>query len=76
MSRETLLHQLAARPEPSGVPAARQAPGRTPEPPARPRRTRRVDAAERDLLRVLIKDRGWLDRAVAFGRTLPPKAKR
>jgi DNA primase len=62
VSRETLLHQLAARPEPSPVPAPRAAPG---PPPALPRRARRVDAAERDLLRVLIKDRGWLDRAAA-----------
>ena len=65
VSRETLLPQLAARPEPSSTPAGRPAVGRPPEPPARPRRTRRVDAAERDLLRVLIKDRGWLDRAAA-----------
>ncbi|HEX6616764.1 MAG TPA: DNA primase [Gemmatimonadales bacterium] len=65
VSRETLLHQLAARPEPSSVPAARPTPGQPPTPPAPPRRARRVDAAERDLLRVLIKDRGWLDRAAA-----------
>jgi len=70
VSRETLLHQLAARPEPTAAPAARPVSGRPPEPPARPRRARRVDAAERDLLRVLIKDRGWLDRAAG---EVPPE---
>jgi DNA primase len=69
VSRETLVHQLADRQEP---PAAVPTPGEAQRQPAggggprsRPRPARRVDAAERDLLRVLIRERGWLERAVA-----------
>jgi DNA primase len=69
VSRETLVHQLADRQEP---PAAAPTPGEAQRQPAggggprsRPRPARRVDAAERDLLRVLIRERGWLERAVA-----------
>jgi DNA primase len=69
VSRETLVHQLADRQE---LPTAAPTPGEAQRQPAsgggprsRPRPARRVDAAERDLLRVLIRERGWLERAVA-----------
>ena len=70
VSRETLVQQVAARQEPAVTPAPvrqRGDAGRPDEPRrvARARTVRRVDAAERDLLRVLIRDRGWLDRAAA-----------
>jgi DNA primase len=68
VSRETLVHQLADRQEPAVAPTS----GEEQRPPAgggaarpRPRPARRIDAAERDLLRVLIRERGWLDRAAA-----------
>jgi DNA primase len=68
VSRETLVHQLADRQEPAVAPTSGEEQG----PPAgggaarpRPRPARRIDAAERDLLRVLIRERGWLDRAAA-----------
>ena len=70
VSRETLVQQVADRQDP-GIPPpsvpfrgdpARQEEGQR---VARSRTVRRVDAAERDLLRVLIRDRGWLDRAAA-----------
>ena len=69
VSRETLVQQVAARQEPVVTPApVRQRGDAGPDEPrrvARARTVRRVDAAERDLLRVLIRDRGWLDRAAA-----------
>ncbi len=66
VSRETLVQQLADRQEPAAAPTPSEAQGQpagggTPRP--RPRPARRVDAAERDLLRVLIRERGWLERA-------------
>jgi DNA primase len=72
VSREVLLQQVMVRPEPglgAGAEAQRGgaghggegAQGRLRE--GAPRR--RVNAAERDLLRVLIRDPGWLKRAAA-----------
>jgi DNA primase len=64
VSREVLQHQVSApapaRPasSPGRVPAATGA-----APRVVPRR--KVDSAERDLLRVLMKDRAWLQRAAA-----------
>ena len=72
VSRETLVEQVAARQEPVITPPAEQRGEQRGErreesgPRAtRARSGRRVDAAERDLLRVLIRDRGWLERAAA-----------
>jgi DNA primase len=70
VSRETLVQQVTARPEPVAAPPSeppRGEGGREQAGPraARARTRRRIDAAERDLLRVLIRDRGWLDRAAA-----------
>ncbi len=60
VGREVLQQQAADRPRPA--PAE---PGSAPPVPSRqPETRRRVDPAERDLLRVLLKDRGWLERAV------------
>ena len=69
VSRETLVHQLADRQEPAAAAPSSGEAQRQPAgggvPRSRPRPARRVDAAERDLLRVLIRERGWLERAVA-----------
>ena len=72
VSRETLVEQVAARQEPVITPPAEQRGEQRGEPredsgprATRARSGRRVDAAERDLLRVLIRDRGWLERAAA-----------
>ncbi|HKT58450.1 MAG TPA: DNA primase [Gemmatimonadales bacterium] len=71
VSREVLLQQVTARPESAGA-GGRAGGGGAPA--ERPRRwgedrviTRRrtVDAGERDLLRVLMKDQGWIPRAAA-----------
>jgi DNA primase len=78
VSREVLLQQVTARPEPGAGAQPESRSGRPPDgrddggpaggrlrrvDPARVRR--KVDAAERELLRVLIRDRGWLERAAA-----------
>ena len=60
VSREVLLQQVTARLEP-GLGAGAGAQSRLRE--GGPRR--RIDAAERDLLRVLIRDPSWLQRAAA-----------
>ena len=72
VSRETLVEQVAARQEPViTLPAEQRGEQRGERrEESGPRATRarigrRVDAAERDLLRVLIRDRGWLERAAA-----------
>jgi DNA primase len=76
VSRETLMQQVAARPEPlSAAPEPNggsersrwRAPDSTPDgATARPPGRRRpVDAGERDLLRVLMKDPSWIARAAA-----------
>ena len=82
VSRETLLQQLATRPEPTAAsgPDARDgarygtatrtagpgAPGAgVPSGGRRPAARRRVDSAERDLLRVLIRNPAWLARAAS-----------
>ncbi len=79
VSRETLLQQVTARPDP-GYAQGRDSPGggggedsRAPRShPERSERAKRrqIDAGERDLLRVLIKDRGWVPRAAA---EVPPE---
>jgi DNA primase len=72
VSREVLQEQ-AARPaygspeRPSPPPESRHGQGRPVSRP--PAKKRRVDAAERDLLRVLIKAPGWRERAA---REVPP----
>jgi DNA primase len=74
VSREVLQQEAAARPK--GGPAPAPAPSRRAESgsprgaPRRPRRREAEFAAERDLLRVLMRDRGWLARAVA---EVPPE---
>jgi DNA primase len=81
VSRETLMQQVAARPElppaasPGGDGGERSrwhAPDgpREGTPPRPPARRRQVDAAERDLLRVLMKDPTWIPRAAA---EVPPE---
>ncbi len=83
VSRETLLRQVTARPAPgtgagSGPVSGReQGPGR-PDGQGNgdahrarsPGRARRASAAERDLLRVLMKDRAWIQRAA---QEVPPE---
>ena len=74
VSRAVLLQQVTARPDPFG-PRARVPAGAEPSRGQnglreRPRATRRIDAAERDLLRVLIRDHGWMARAV---EQVPPE---
>ncbi len=70
VSREVLLQQVAAKPA-AGPPAPSGAgPGQRVEVARRPPVRRRVSSAERDLLRVLIKDRDWLVRAAA---EVPPE---
>jgi len=72
VSREVLLQQASARLSPPGSGPPTGAPSRAPSgaPGARPASRRRVDAAERDLLRVLIKEPGWLERAAV---EVPPE---
>jgi DNA primase len=81
VSRETLVQQVAARPEPGPSAAgegggdqarwrAPAAPGDGGRPARPPARKRLVDAGERDLLRVLMKDPSWIARAAA---ELPPE---
>jgi DNA primase len=72
VSREVLQQQVAARlkgspaPADGGGPASRRAERATPRAAPRPARRREAEfAAERDLLRVLMRDRGWLARAAA-----------
>jgi DNA primase len=68
VSREVLLQQVAAKPAAGPSPSA-AGPGQRID-PRRPAVRRRVSSAERDLLRVLIKERDWLVRAVA---EVPPE---
>jgi len=81
VSREVLLQQVTARPDPgfsgggNAPPAPRRwGPGERPPEGTGGRRetTRRraVDAGERDLLRVLMQDRGWIARAAS---EVPPE---
>jgi DNA primase len=69
VSREVLLQQVAARPavNPPSVSGGQSGDrsGERGERTARSPARRRVSSAERDLLRVLIKDRDWLTRAAA-----------
>jgi DNA primase len=82
VSREVLLQQVTARPGPG---YAGGADGDAPPPASRPHpepdagsqgrlregvRRRQIDAGERDLLRVLMKDRSWVPRAAA---EVPPE---
>jgi DNA primase len=78
VSREVLLEQVTARadsaPRRDGAPTGerpRWGQDRQADRPARaPARRRSVDAGERDLLRVLMKDPGWIARAAA---EVPPE---
>ncbi len=66
VTREVLREQAAARPSsPAMAPPPSEAPRGRPVAPARVARRRRHEdlAAERDLLRVLMKEPGWLARA-------------
>ena len=63
VSREVLLQQAAARPAQAPTPPSGSGPRPRAETTRRPEARRRVSSAERDLLRVLIKDREWLERA-------------
>ena len=66
VTREVLREQAAARPSaPAMAPPPSESPRGRPVPPARVARRRRHEdlAAERDLLRVLMKEPGWLARA-------------
>ena len=67
VSREVLLQQVTARAEPvvSAPPAGpRRSRDESPgHPPSAARPRRKVDAAERELLRVVMRDRAWLERA-------------
>ena len=68
VSREVLREQAATRPAPPAVTApAPDSPSRAHARPVRPARRRRSEdlGAERDLLRVLMKDPAWLARAAA-----------
>jgi len=65
VSREVLLQQAAAKPAQAPAPPAGSGARLRAETTRRPEARRRVSSAERDLLRVLIKDRDWLMRAVA-----------
>jgi DNA primase len=75
VSREVLLQQVTARAEPVAPGARDGAPMGGPprwgqeqagaRPARGPARRRSVDAGERDLLRVLMKDPGWIARAAA-----------
>jgi DNA primase len=65
VSREVLLQQAAAKPAPAPTPPPGSGPRQPTEATRRPQARRRVSSAERDLLRVLIKDRVWLERAAA-----------
>jgi DNA primase len=70
VSREVLLQQVAAKPA-AGPPSPSAAgPGQRVDPTRRPAVRRRVSSAERDLLRVLIKERDWLVRAAT---EVPPE---
>jgi DNA primase len=70
VSREVLLQQVAAKPA-AGPPSPSTAgPGQRVDPTRRPAVRRRVSSAERDLLRVLIKQRDWLVRAAT---EVPPE---
>ena len=70
VSREVLLQQVAAKPA-AGPPSPSAAgPGQRVDLTRRPAVRRRVSSAERDLLRVLIKERAWLVRAAA---EVPPE---
>jgi DNA primase len=76
VSREALVQQVTARSDvgPAGAPTDRPARWGQERPAARPAREaarrRAVDAGERDLLRVLMKDAGWIPRAAA---EVPPE---
>ena len=68
VTREVLREQAAARPSsPAMAPPPAEMPRGRPVPPARAVRRRRHEdlAAERDLLRVLMKEPGWLARAAS-----------
>lgn len=67
VSREVLREQAAARSAPAAAPPPADAPSPAGARPARPARRRRSEdlGAERDLLRVLIKEPAWLARAAA-----------
>jgi len=81
VSREVLLQQVTARPDPgfagggSAPPEPRrwgpsERPGEGTSGRREATRRRAVDAGERDLLRVLMKDRGWIARAAS---EVPPE---
>jgi DNA primase len=65
VSRDVLLQQAAAKPAQAPAPPAGSGARLRAETTRRPEARRRVSSAERDLLRVLIKDRDWLVRAAA-----------
>jgi DNA primase len=70
VSREVLLQQVAAKPAPGQAAPSGAGSGPRVEVTRRPAVRRRVSSAERDLLRVLIKERDWLVRAVT---EVPPE---
>ena len=70
VSREALLQEMAAGRGAGGAVGARSAQREASRSPARRRRRLEDLSAERDLLRVLIRDRQWLDRAA---EEVPPE---
>jgi DNA primase len=71
VSREALQQELSQRSSVAGAAAAPSRPVETrPSAPTETRRRRKVDSTERSLLRVLMKEPGWLRRAVT---EVPPE---